>query len=473
MNETVVREALQLVADGAGDYPVLRPALRRARRVRAARLIAVPVALGLVVAGVLSLAPTLASLQMAGGPTPSTRGVRLPDRLDAPGVVNSTIADKPPGPVPVVMAGSRFPLSGLFYTNRAVTLSGAGYRWVDWRNAWPVMPGENLLLAPDGTKVAWLEDGVKVQDLRTGQMRTVARGPFVEAMAYPMAWTPDGAYLAYAELPTPTGVTEGRPPLVGIGLLDVTTGGYRRVIAATGTLPDAPGLAFSPDGLRVAYQSGDRVHVAGLGRPDTWSAALPRGALLAGKGAWTRDGTAVAIAVPESCCVAAVTTWRLEFLGADTGRPRPDLRFPAVPGASVIRLVGWNPAGEAVAVAHVGREDPGPLAGYRSRTDFQLVRRADLIVLRPGAGQVGVLLSAPDGIEMLDVAEDAVARGGVAAVPRTPFVFDPRWWWALGGGGLLLTQIVIAFIAVAVMRTRRRVQIPGRADRSVGRHPHV
>jgi hypothetical protein len=477
MNETMVREALQLVADGAGDYPVLKPALRRARRARAARLIAVPVALGLVVAGVLSLAPTLASLQVAGGgSTPSTGGVRLPDRLDAPGVVNSTIADKPPGSVPVVMAGSRFPVSGLFYTNRAVTLSPAGYRWMDWRNAWPVMPGENLLLAPDGTKVAWLEDGVKVQDLDTGQIRTVARGPFVDGRRQLMGWSPDGTFLAYAERQPPGRVPEGTPPTVEIGLLDVVTGGVRRVIEARDTGPgELPGLAFSPDGLRVAYQSGDYVEVAGLGQPATWRLELPRGAVLAGKAAWTRDGTAVAVAVPQEWRDAAVTSWRLLFLDAQTGRARRELAFPDVPGASLIRLVGWTPAGEAVAVAYVGRPDPGPVDTYASRTDFHLVRRVDLVALGPGAGEPRVLLSAPDGIEALDVAEQAVATEGVAAVPRTPFVLNPRWWWALAVGGLLLAQIVIAFVAVAVMRSRRpgssAVQIAGTADRTVGRHP--
>jgi hypothetical protein len=164
----------------------------------------------------------------------------------------------------------------------------------------------------------------------------------------------------------------------------------------------------------------------------------------------------VALAIPDACCEAAVTTWRLQFLAADTGRPRPDLRFPAVPDASLVRVVGWNPAGEAVAVAYVGSSDPGPANTYTSRTDFHLVRRTDLVVLTAGSDRMRVLLSAPDGIEALDVADLAVAAGGVAAVPRTPFVFDPRWWWALGGGGLLLAQIVIAFVAVAVMRGRRR-----------------
>jgi hypothetical protein len=67
-----------------------------------------------------------------------------------------------------------------------------------------------------------------------------------------------------------------------------------------------------------------------------------------------------------------------------------------------------------------------------------------------------VLLSAPDGVEALDVAELAVAAEGVAAVPRPPFVFDPRWWWALGGAALLLAQIVIAFVATAIARSRSR-----------------
>ena len=97
---------------------------------------------------------------------------------------------------------------------------------------------------------------------------------------------------------------------------------------------------------------------------------------------------------------------------------------------------------------------PGPANTYLSPTDFQLVRRADLVALPPGAAQSRVLLSAPDGVEALDVAELAVAAEGVAVVPRTPFLFDPRWWWALGGGGLLLAQIVVAFVALAVMRSR-------------------
>jgi hypothetical protein len=105
-------------------------------------------------------------------------------------------------------------------------------------------------------------------------------------------------------------------------------------------------------------------------------------------------------------------------------------------------------------VAYVGRSTPGPANTYLSPTDFQLVRRADLVALGPGADQMRVLLSAPDGVEALDVAELAVAAEGVAVVPRTPFLFDPRWWWALGGGGLLLAQIVIAFVALAVMRSR-------------------
>ena len=141
MNEAMVRDALHLVADGVGEYPVLKPALRRAAGPAARDWSRSPSRWGLAVAGVLSLAPALSTSSVVGTTTPPAAEVRLPDRLDAPGVVNSTIADEPPGPVPVVMAGSRFPLSGLFYTNRAVTLSPAGYRWVDWRNAWSVMPG--------------------------------------------------------------------------------------------------------------------------------------------------------------------------------------------------------------------------------------------------------------------------------------------------------------------------------------------
>ena len=453
MNEAMVKEALQLVADGAGEYRVIKPALRRARGVR---LFAVPVALGLAVAGILSLAPALSVPSSVSSPPPAGR-VRLPDRLDAPGVVNSTIADQPPGPVPILMAGSRFPLSGLFYTNRAVTLSPAGYRWVDWRSTRSVMPGENLLLAPDGTRVAWLEDGVKVQDLETGQIRTVARGPFVEGRRQLMAWSPDGSYLAYADRPAPGSGPEGTPQTVNIGLLDVVTGTVRRVVEARDPGPgELPGLAFSPDGLRVAYESGGHVQVAGLGQSPTWSLELPRGAVLAGKAAWTRDGTAVAVAVPREWRDAAVTTWHLLFLDARTGRARRELTFPDVPGASLIRVVGWTPAGEAVAVAYVGESDPGPADTYTSRTDFQLVRRVDVVALSPGTGESRVLLSAPDGVEALDVAAQAVATEGVGAVPRTPFVFDPRWWWALGGGGLLLAQAVIAFVAVAVMRGRRR-----------------
>jgi hypothetical protein len=389
---------------------------------------------------------------------PPVTGLRLPDRIDPPAVLTPSIADAPPGAVPLVMAGSRFPLTGLFYSDQAMTVSPAGQRALDWTNDWRATPGENLLLSPDGTRLAWLgTGGVHVLDLRSGEERVAAPGPFARSTAEPLAWSPDGVHLAYAEITPPVGVVEGSAPMVGIGLLDVATGTARRVIETPGgTVPDSrPGLAFSPDGLKVAYESAGRLHVAALGGRDLWSVDLPPEGRIAGKAAWIPDGTAVAVTAPVYCCNTVTASWQLVFYDAATGDRRPDARFSPGTEATVIRLVGWTSTGEAVAVAFVAKDRPGDLTTYISRTDVDLVRRADLVVLAPNR-PARVLLSAPDGVEALDVAEMAVATDGMAAVPRPPLALVPSWWGALGLAGVVVAQIVIAFVAMAVLRARRR-----------------
>jgi hypothetical protein len=455
MNEGMVREALHLVADGVDEYPVVERALRRARRARVARLVAVPVGLALMVLAVLVLVPAVSAPTVVA--SPPVTGLRLPDRVDAPAVLTPTIADAPPGPVPLVMAGSRYPLTGLLYASKAMTVNAAGHRAQEWTNSWRAMPGENLLLSPDGTRLAWLgTDGVHVVDLRTGEERVVAPGPFARSTAEPLAWSPDGTYLAYAEMPPGLGLIAGSPPMVGIGLLDVATGTARRVIETPdGTVPDSrPGLAFSPDGLRVAYESAGRLHVAALGGRDLWWVDLPPQGRIAGKAAWTPDGTAVALAVPMPCCGTTTADWALWFYDAATGERRPDPQYSVAADLTAIRLVGWTPAGEAVAVAFVAKDRSADLTSYISRTDFDLVRRAELVALAPNR-PARVLLRAPDGVEALDVAELAVATEGVAAVPGPPLILVPSSWWAFGGGAVVVAQILIAFVAVAVMRARR------------------
>lgn len=140
------------------------------------------------------------------------------------------------------------------------------------------------ILSPDGTRVAMGGDDLMLLDLVTGA-RTVYP---VRAHAgiVPLAFSPDGRYVAFIDVTDPI-VVMGPGPL---SILDTST--RTATVIDSG---DADSAAFSPDGTRVAYrlteaQSAD-VFISGRDGTGKQKVSFPPGAVLAGAQAWSPDGS--------------------------------------------------------------------------------------------------------------------------------------------------------------------------------------
>lgn len=476
MNEQSTRRALRLVAEEIEAYEVLAGSLRKARRHRLIRQVAVPLCVLLAVVGI-----TAAAMAPVGPPrdeqpaTPAGSAplLRLPDRLQVPFHPES-ISDAPPGPVPIAFTGNGLGSGAIRDAIRVAVAGSAGYRVTDKWGQDEIHLGEDVLLAPAGDRLAWLvQDGVRLLDLRTGRARTVPTpsrpwseptGPDSVGMSglELLTWSPDGRSLAVAEYSIRRQVTDaisfGLHRWTALGLLDPDTGEYRRLPAAAGgTFTVGFAAAFSPDGRRLAYQADDRLHIIDLDGAPTATVTLPRGALLSGKGAWIRDGSGIVVAVPDNCCRAAGADWRLEAIDARAGSLSPGPTLPVVRNASAVRILGWSPDGTAVAVAFWPEADARAPLSDGERTSFQQVDRADVMGLRPGAGSVERLLRSPSGVLQIDIADEAIAAGGTIAIPDAPSLRD----WLLSGlatwqAGTAGSTAAIAAIAVWLRWRRRR-----------------
>lgn len=113
--------------------------------------------------------------------------------------------------------------------------------------------GPNDLPAPDGRRVAFTErspDGwnLAVRETGSAEARTLTRDPGDE---FPVAWSPDGRHLVYAHRRL---LDDGRSYAHELAVLDLEAESSRSL----GTLPspDAPRVAWAPDGTRLAVTSG-------------------------------------------------------------------------------------------------------------------------------------------------------------------------------------------------------------------------
>ncbi|GIJ57968.1 WD40 repeat domain-containing protein [Virgisporangium aurantiacum] len=452
MNETIVRTALHQAAEGIEPFPVLDAAMRQARRRRFGRLVAVPAAVALL-AAVAVAGWTGVSRERAerpAGPTQPLPG--LPVRLHDPRTGVPTVHDQPPGAMAVAYTGTNF---GALAESLYVVLSGpAGYRVTD---RWPsdeVHVGEEVLLSPAGDRLASHEsaDGTTaVLDLRTGRQRLLRR-PWGGDME-PLAWAPDNRTMAVVVSPKNRG---GWSDIWNeLGLFDTETGTYRRIGRPGGKYSPGFAVAFSRDGQRLAYQSDDRIDVVDLNGSAVADFLVSPNSRLAGKGAFTPDGAAIAVSVTEGCC-----THRFAFHDIATGVEQPERRSVAVPDTGALRLLGWSPRGEAVAVAF--RHDPGAEpASDAGRTWFEVVRRVEVVTVGSGA----VIINASSNVQAVDLADQAIATGQMVTAPPKPTGFDPPFPLAfedLPVVAILLLPVSVPVVAVIslvwLVRWRRRAR---------------
>ncbi|MBL7255580.1 WD40 repeat domain-containing protein [Paractinoplanes lichenicola] len=386
-----LREELRREAATAKTYDAYAGSLRRARRGR--RRTAVVWA---VLVAALALAVPFTP-RLATTPAADSGAISLPDKLGLPAYGARGVSGL--GAASVVYSGYG-PRFGPWFDDHD-TYGLVGARKEDYRKIHTGLVDDEVLLAPDGATLAVPD---RLIDLDTGAERPLP--------GFPLAWSPDGRRL----------VTDDGT----LRIVDVSTGAATD-LATTAAQTSA---AWSPDGTRLAYAYQGRLTVIG---PDTKSFELGFDGVLAGKGAWTPDGRAVAVAEQED----RAPRW----FDPATGREVDGPDLPAVDGTVYRRwFVGWRPDGSALV--------------------FVLGDEPRLLALTPGADRPTPAMTLPSQVSYLDLADAAIDSGAVRE-GDSPFFIGPWWWLRLGAGGLVVLAVVLIVRRLNERaRTRRVVAIP-------------
>lgn len=414
--------------------PTPRPARGRSRLWAAVRAIVVT---GAILSVVALVCPGLFGAWSARVEDAIPRSIELPwhwqgsVEKDPPGLaaVVATTDDRTPGGGMLVEIANR---AGAAYDEvQPVEVVGRNgvYRSLypgdgDW------LAGETLHLSPDGRYLAmpYLRDettarqGPTIVDLTTGEARVVrATAVARHGTLAVLGWRPDGGALLVA-------TTRGRT--ARLALLDVTSGTSTEL--AEVTAPQMWRVAFSPDGRRVAFVAGRALHLVDDRGTALWSAPLPTGTDLAGAGAFTPDGTRIALAYATPCepsCAVGAAEWGVTYVDSTDGTPAAGPELPAVVG-SRIRAVGWSARADGTTSLVVVRYLPDPPEPPVQGPDGKLTAPpidptgdgtgpADLCELAPG-GPARLLLDAPHEVTDLDVAVELVRAGRFEGEPSTP-----------------------------------------------------
>ncbi|MFC3503584.1 TolB family protein [Micromonospora krabiensis] len=452
-----LREALRAAAADVPTYPVHDRALATARRSRRRAVLAAIAALVLVaLAGaVLPLARTPAVDPAADA------DARLPDRIALPPLGTLHATDRPrPGPASVIFSGSSPRLRGWF-RSAVVGVVGADsdrYRVLSTENESPA--GEQVVLSAEGRYVATPSNsrdqpGIDVVDLVTGRTRQLRSAVADSVESDPLAWSPDGGRL----------VVRDKKPVASDGatytsvLSIVTLDGERWTRLAEGAEEAHFGsaVAFAQDGTRLAYQYGATVGVADVDGRELSSFPLAGETWLAGKGAWAPDGTLTLVSRE-----AGTTDWNLRRVDPQ-GRDAGALRLPDVGGVAAIRLLGWNTGDSALVVAY--QPDPVMLDRFaqplpmNQRTVHPDVRTVTVLALTPGAPAPRVVMTAPDQVLAVDVA-DEVIHSGRTRDARPPGGVGARFWYWAFLAAVVVTGLVAwrGREALALWRDNRRIR---------------
>jgi hypothetical protein len=367
----------------------------------------------------------------------------LPDRIGVPVIGTLHTSDRPRlGPAAVLFTGRAAGLTGGDEDGVVGVVGADTDRYRRFEVGFEAPAGEQVLLSPDGRTIAYPgSDGgrgcVGLVDLVTGGRRCLAGPTPGSALTVPLGWSVDGRRLVVRETVPVNPERSGMDSVLSMVRVDGHDGhrltGARLV---TGPLSyDGFTVAFAPDQRRLAYQFGGTVTVAQLDGRLLSAFALAPGSRLAGKGAWTPDGTALTVAEPEA------GGWVLRRVDPGTGMPVAGPVLPAVVGVTAIRLLGWGPDGGAVVVA----ADPEPVAtgggALRAIADGD-VRTVRVLALTPAAAAPRTLLTAPERVLGIDVA-DAVVHGGRTRTADPPSGVGPWFWFWAGAVGVALLVIVL------------------------------
>ncbi|TQS43216.1 WD40 repeat domain-containing protein [Cryptosporangium phraense] len=377
-----------------------------------------------------------------------------------------TVEKSPPGPATVLVSGDGWGMRGVTYRGKVAVVGGT-YRTQRYRT--DVEAGEDVLLSPDGTTIAdgiprpvptasgspaatttgsrdpaiWFTD---LESGRTRRMTVPATGT-----ARPVAFSPDGRKILVQVASPPE---HGPWPGGELDLMDLATGEVSR-LANLGTAPvhRAQLAAFSPTGREVAVQIGDAISVVDVkSRAARPLARLGPDRRIAGIGAWSGDGTRIAVLTMSGCskrCDADDLddrTWQIDEIDATTGAPRTG-SFDRLTG-STIRVLGQTDTGELAVVRYHASNDVsidglGELTvdgDPAEETDYGAVDDADLLGLTP-SGRRRTLVSLPPGSRHVDVAGQLVVEDRMGGDSSRPMPWPAPFWVDLALIAVLLLVI--------------------------------
>ncbi|PWR05648.1 hypothetical protein DKT68_25855 [Micromonospora acroterricola] len=456
-----LREALRWTAEDVPTYPVYDRALATARRDRRRRLTAAAGALTL-----LALAGVVVPLTRTPALDPAAAAdAALPDHIALPPIGTLHVTDRPRlGPASIVFSGSAPRLHGLNDTNVIGVVAANSDRYRIMRTGREAPAGESVHLSPDGRYLA-RPDGdqddpdVDVVDLVTGRTRQLTSTVDGSVGSTPVGWSADGRSLVVRD-DVPVAFDGATYTSV---LSVVALDGERWTRLAAGAQEARVGSTVAADPGRLAYQYGRTVAVTDLDGRELSSFALPDDTWLAGKGAWRPDGVTLTLAARRS----HTTEWTLRQVDPASGRDVGPLRLPAVSGVVAIRLLGWAPDGSALVAAY----QPDPLAPDRpleEQTDppttDRRVRSVRVLALTPGATAPRTVLTAPDQVLAVDIA-DQVIQGGRTRDAQPPGGVGGRFWLWTG----LITVLVVAGTVLSVSRQRIALWLDDRRFRRTRR----
>jgi hypothetical protein len=444
------------------------------------RLVAVVVVLLALAMAIVSVAVGIQFARTHADEADVTAAPSLPRRIGAPAVFSRDGLRSPIGAASVVFSGEPWNYDSLTSDTAITGARGDAYRRISAE--FGSIAGFSAILSPDGRLLA-VQDAIL--DLTTGTTTRLPREPGADYRV-PEAWSPDGRYLATVSYtqsdrtPPDTYSGEWVDPVTRavLAVTDVATK-QETTIATLLTTADFDGwmAAFSPDGTRLAYQTGD--HIAVVTRTGTPLATLsvPAGTRIAGKGAWTSDGRGIAVVAEQSCdCQETYPSrWTLSTIDSATGAPMGN--GYSVDGVVAIRMLGWSAAGAPIVVSYdpvpPADRDPGAVApDFRSHADPSGVDQTGVyldgieglsdvatvqVVALDRTGPPRILLaSTSDGAQAIDVADDVLSTG-LSRPGRPPFLTWERVFGAgvVTGFGMVGAAIVITIVLAVRLRRRR------------------
>ncbi|MEU4564257.1 hypothetical protein AB0F72_38240 [Actinoplanes sp. NPDC023936] len=423
---------------------------------------------------IVAVAVVIGALAVAGIVRPGrvAPGDVVPGGLDLPWMWQATVGMDAPGRASVLVGGDTLGFRGndLFDAEGKVAVVGRGgdYRML-LHGGWDsIAAGEDVLLSPDGRRVVRPpadQDGLEVIDLESGRSTFHPPPEFAAAASPlqapgwsgPVAWAPDGrSVLAEVYAGDDTHLV----------LLDLETGATQPIGERIPRWQrrTASRAAFAPDGRHLAITAGEQVRLVDRTGKMIWAAELGDRAYLAGTGAFTPDGSRIAIAQLSGCLdrcdhdALAARSWTIGYLDAATGKPAAGPSLPAVTG-SAIRALGWSQGRDLVVLRYEPEED-----AYRdSRGDATVAAWNDTgwwetvhitLLALPPSGTARTLLDPPDGVLTMDVSQDLLQAGSFGG--PTP-VADPFPARGIIGWALVPFACLAIILTPAIFALRRRL----------------